>query len=161
MDAHAWINTVSILLTLGATLFVYFRKEKSSDDREWGVIRFQVATMWDSFIASGVTKGIAKGMIEMHSPMRLVGHSADLLSELKEDLLAFRRDQCPDCDEKTLSVAIAQKFKERIIQVCAPNDIQFELGVVIATAIAKDDAHTLSEILDEYKIPKAIPYQAS
>src|SRR5438105_2624015 len=96
-DLHAWANTIIGIGALATTLLLAFRKTNRQQDREWGRIVFQVNTMWDSFIASGVSKGISKGMIEMNSPVRLVGGSDKLLESLSERLQRFRRDECPDC----------------------------------------------------------------
>lgn len=154
-DTLPWINT---LLIAAGFLFTYSmgtRRRTSMSEREVATIKLQVETMWAAFLASGIVKGITKGNLEMNSPVRLVGNSAKLMEGLRSQLEEFKNKECQGCDEKELALQVANKFKEQIIEISVLNDWPFELGLIIATAIA-NGKHTLSEILDEHHITMSV-----
>lgn len=157
MDAHAWINTVCIVVSLGVTLLIAFRSNLRVHEREIAEIKVKVETMWNFLLKRGVAEGVNNGMLTMNSPVRLTPESARVMEHLAPELRAFRDDKFPALDEKQLALEIEKEFGDRLVkEVCVPNNISYGVCLLIATAVARG-GHPLTEILDEYKVPKTPP----
>lgn len=153
MDAHAWINTAAIFITLGVTIFFASRGNLRIQEREIAEIKIKVETMWNFLLKRGAAEGVNNGMLTMNSPLRLTPESAKVMEHMEAELRAFRDDKFPDADEKRLAMEIENKFGDRLVkEVCIPNNISYGVCLLIATAVARG-GHALTEILDEYKVP--------
>lgn len=154
MDLHAWMNTVGVLFSCIATSFLAFRRNIASQERELAEIKVKVETMWNFLLKRGAVEGAASGLLTINSPVRLTTESSKIMQELQPALVKFRNEECPECDERDLALAIERKFGDRLVhEVCIPNNISFGVCLLIATAVAKG-GHTLTEILDEYEVSK-------
>jgi hypothetical protein len=157
MDTHAWINTVGVLLTLTVTIYLATRGSMRRNEREIAEIKVKVETMWNFLLKRGVAEGVNNGMLTMNSPVRLTAESAQVMEHLAGELQEFRNTKFPDADEKTLALRIEEEFGDRLVkEVCVPNNISYGVCLLIATAVAKG-GHTLTEILDEYEVPRREP----
>lgn len=146
-----------LALSFLTTALIAWRSSFRSHERELTELRVKVDTMWSFLTKRGVVEGVNAGLLSVNSPVRLTPESATIMQSMEPELREFRQQECPDCDEKTLMLAIERKFGTRLVQdVCIPNNIAFGVCLIIATAIAKG-GHTLTEILDEQKIqPSAV-----
>jgi hypothetical protein len=157
MDIHSWLNSVAVFLSLcvaAVSLRLAFRRSQRLDERELAEIRVKVDTMWNFLLRRGVAEGVNNGLLTMNSPVRLTPESARIMEVLGPELRAFREKDCPNADEKTLAIAIEEKFGDRLLkEVCIPNNITYGVCLLIATAVAKGE-HELTEILNEY-IPQS------
>lgn len=154
MDLHAWLNSLAVFLSLGVSIWFASRRNFSDHIQELATLKVKVDTMWGFLLKRAVVEGLKEGMITVNSPVRLVGKSSDMFIHMAGDLRKFYETECSGLDERELALAIERKFGDRIIhEICVPNGIQFGTCLLMATAIAKG-GHTLTEILDEYHIPK-------
>lgn len=154
MDAHAWINTSGILLSLGVTLLIAFRSNLRVNEREIAEIKIKVETMWNFLLKRGAAEGVNNGMLTFNSPLRLTPESAAVMEHMAAELRAFRDQKFPAADEKLLALEIEKQFGDRLVkEVCIPNNISYGVCLLVATAVAKG-GQPLTEILDEYNIPK-------
>jgi hypothetical protein len=154
MDAHAWINTAGILFTAGIAIYLASRNNLRHQERELAEIKVKVETMWNFLLKRGVVEGVAHGLLSINSPVRLTPESSIIMEHLRVELQDYRKNECPECSESELAMKIEEKFGSRLVhEICIPNNISFSACLLIATAVAKGE-HTLTEILDEYEIPK-------
>lgn len=115
-------------------------------------LEVKVETMWGFLMKRAVVEGVERGMLAVNSPVRLEPHSAEMFEHLSEDLREFGKEF--RSKEVDLALEIEKKFGDRLLhEICIPNKLSFGVCLIIATAIAKG-GHTLTEILDENKIPK-------
>lgn len=156
-DPHAWLNTVLFVLSLGTTIFFASRGNMRLHERELAEIKIKVETMWNFLLKRGVAEGVNNGMLTMNSPVRLTPESARVMEHMAAELTAFRDEKFPAADEKLLALEIEKAFGDRLVkEVCVPNNISYGVCLLIATAVARG-GHPLTEILDEYKVPKPTP----
>jgi hypothetical protein len=156
MDVHAWFNTAFVAVNVALTIILASRSSMRSHERELAELKVKVDTMWMAWLKRGIPEGIEKGLMTLNSPLRLTPGSRDMFVHLADELRAFRTSKFPDLDEGDLALEIERQFGDRIIkEICIPNHISNQTCLLIATAIAKDKDHTLTQILDEYLPPRS------
>jgi hypothetical protein len=137
---HAWFNTILSSIGVVGMLGLAYQLGRYTE---------RVNTMWQSFLTRSVAEGVKRGMLEVHSPVRLVNDSGNALQSMAEELRALHQAN-PKLSETDLSLLIQKNFGARLLHdVCLPNDIPYGVCLVIATSVAKGE-QPLTEILDEY-----------
>ncbi len=145
---HEIINSCGVGLTFLAVLWIAAVKITR--------LEVKVDTMWGFLMKRAVVEGLDRGMLTVNSPVRLEPHSADMFVHMADDLKEFGTAH-KSLKEADLALAIEKQFGDRLVhEICVPNNISFGVCLLIATAIAKNDGHTLTQVLDEYRIPKTV-----
>jgi hypothetical protein len=145
MELHSYLNTLGIVASLLGVFWLAAVKITR--------LEVKVDTMWLFLIKRSIVEGVETGFLRSNSPVRLEPHSVKPFIHLAGELKAFASKQ-RSLKEPELMLAIEREFGSRLIhEVCIPNRLTFGLCLLLATAVAKDMDHTLTELLDEYKIP--------
>jgi hypothetical protein len=141
---HSWLNTVLSSVGLAGMLALAYQVGRYTE---------RVNTMWQSFLTRSVAEGVKRGVLEVHSPVRLVNDSGRILESMAAELRALYKEN-PRLSEPNLSLLIQKNFGARLLHdVCLPNDIPYGVCLIMATAVAKGEK-SLAEILDEQHIPR-------
>jgi hypothetical protein len=148
MELHSILNSVGTGIALLSILWLTAVKITR--------LEVKVETMWGFLMKRAVIEGIDRGLMTVNSPVRLEPHSSEMFVHLADELRGFRAKNSR-LGEADLALAIEKQFGDRLVhEVCIPNNISFGVCLLIATAVAKGE-HTLTEILDEYRIPQKQP----
>jgi hypothetical protein len=143
-EAHAWINTALTSLSMLGLLGMAFHVGRYTE---------RVNTMWQSFLTRSVAEGVKHGMLEVHSPVRLVNDSGKKLESMAPELRELYR-QNKKATEQDLSLLIQRQYGARLLQdICLPNDIPYGVCLIVAVSVAKGE-QSLTQILDDQHIPK-------
>lgn len=152
---HAWANT--LLVVVGIIVSIWFANRKSLTDAAADFadlkiivaeLKVKVDTMWDMLLKRAVVEAVSRGLAEVHSPMRLINNSGEMLAHMADEIRVFYREKCQDMGESKAALAIEKEFGTRLAkEVCIPNNISFGICIIIALAVAKGD-ESLTEILD-------------
>jgi len=151
---HAWANTA--LVVVGIIVSVWFANRKALTDAaaEFAALKIIVAelkvktdTMWDMLLKRAVVEAVTRGLAEVHSPIRLINDSGDMLVHMADEIRAFYAAECQGMSESRAALALERQFGTRLAkEVCIPNNISFGICLIIALAIARGEP--LTEILD-------------
>lgn len=140
-QVHEILNSVGTLLALVGVLWVAAVKMTR--------LEVKVDTMWSMLLKRAVVEGVSLGLMEVHSPIRLVNNSGKILESMSEELQKFYIEKCKGLDEAHSALEIEREFGARLVKdICIPNNISFGVCILIALAIAKNE-DTLVEILDD------------
>lgn len=150
---HAWLNTALVLASVLLTATLARTKSVRLNEREIAELKVKVETMWNFLLRRGAVEGVSQGLMTFNSPLRLTERSAEMFEHLAGELKAFYNER-PGINEHDLAIAIEKEFGSRLAtEICLPNNISLGVCLLIATAVARG-GHTLTEILDEYHVPK-------
>lgn len=145
MELHSILNSVGTGIALLSILWIAAVKITR--------LEVKVETMWGFLMKRAIIEGIDRGLMTVNSPVRLEPHSSEMLIHLAEELREFKKKNS-NLREADLALEIEKQFGDRLVhEVCIPNSISFGVCLLIATAVA-NNAHTLTEILDENHILK-------
>jgi hypothetical protein len=110
-------------------------------------LEVKTETMWGMIMKRAVVEGVHQGLMEVHSPVRLINDSGAMLGAMAPEIVAFYEKNCKDVPESKAALAIEREFGTRLAtEVCIPNGISFGICLIIALAVAKGEP--LSQILD-------------
>lgn len=140
-DLHSYLNSLGVVLSLLGLLWLLAVKMTK--------LEVKVDTMWGMLLKRAIVEGVSLGVMEVHSPVRLINHSADMLDAMAQELRDCYQKRWSKLGEKELALAIESEFGTRLVKdVCIPNQISFGVCIIIAVAVAKN-IDSLAEILDE------------
>lgn len=140
-EMHAWLNSFSVFVTLLS--LIWFAAVKHTR------IEVKVDTMWGMLLKRAVVDGVHAGLMEVHSPIRLVNDSGKMLEHMACELREFYQVKCKGLNETEAALAIENEYGARLAkEICIPNGISFGICIIIALMIAKD-VDSLTEILDQ------------
>lgn len=144
-----WISAVTIT-NLKAE--VRGLKEDLISPEKLAAVCARVEIIWQMLLRRAAVEGVHAGLMEVHSPVRLIGDSGKLLEHMADDLHIFYKENCQDKGEHDIALAIENAFGDRLVkEVCIPNKISFGVCILIAVAIAKN-VDSLTEILNQNEI---------
>lgn len=154
-DVHAYINSVGILVTVVLGGFAFFGRLANIYARVC-TVEVKVNELWAFQFRRGVAEATQRGLMEVHSPARLIGGSGQMLEHMADELRAYYKAHLSNLGEVEAGAALEKKFGARLtVEVCIPNNITLGACLVMALAIAKDADHSLSEILN-HTLPKTV-----
>lgn len=137
-EFHEYLNP-GLIVTLLGLLWVHAVKMTR--------LEVKVETMWGMLLKRAVVEGVHQGLMEVHSPVRLINNSGEMLAAMAPEIKEFYKTKCSGMSESDAALAIEKQFGTRLAEdICIPNNISFGICLIIALAIAK--GQSLNEILD-------------
>src|SRR6266404_6660288 len=100
-DLHQTLNSVGTIVALLGVLWVAAVKMTR--------LEVKVETLWGFLLKRGVVEGVARGVMEVQSPVRLVNGSDKLLIHMADELREFYQKNCLGMRESEIALAIEKE----------------------------------------------------
>jgi hypothetical protein len=139
-ELHATINSIASGIAILGVLWIAAVKLTR--------LEVKVETMWGMLLKRAIVEGVSQSLMEVHSPVRLINNSGEMLIHMADEIREFYKKNCQGMSESAAALAIEKEFGSRLVtEVCIPNNISFGICLIIALSVAKGD-ESLTEILD-------------
>lgn len=109
----------------------------------------KVETLWDLHLRAAMQSAIHQGVATKNSPLVITFDAQEICCCLKEELQKWYATLPKPISDRDLIIAVNQKFGARIAsEVSLPRKIDAGAALLIAAAVAKNDAHiSLPEVV--------------